>query len=204
MKTVMVLFEGVTALRPHPAPRRARPPAASRPSSTPGARSLIWEIAGSGHLDSVAMALIALALLARSRNRPIATGLFLGLAILTKMYPIILLPALYRRGDDWQDARHRRRPHRRRLRRLRERRHPGLRLPLRLRQGGGPRHRRPLLPARLGAPAPRPAPPPARRPSSSSAPRSSPPSASGPGAPPPSPTARRWPSSPPPSPSRRP
>jgi alpha-1,6-mannosyltransferase len=60
---------------------------------------LLWEIAGSGHLDAVAMALITLALLARYRKQPIATGLFLGLAILTKMYPLVLLPALYRRGD---------------------------------------------------------------------------------------------------------
>jgi len=60
---------------------------------------LIWEIGGSGHLDSAAMAFIVLALLFRSRNRPVLTGLFLGLAVMTKMYPIILLPALYRRGD---------------------------------------------------------------------------------------------------------
>jgi alpha-1,6-mannosyltransferase len=59
---------------------------------------LLWEIAGAGHLDSVAIALITFALVARYRNRPIATGLFLGLAILTKMYPLVLLPALYRRG----------------------------------------------------------------------------------------------------------
>ena len=65
MKTVMVLFEGVTlyALIQLLA---ASASAASRPSSTPGARSLIWEIAGSGHLDSAAMAFIALALLARA------------------------------------------------------------------------------------------------------------------------------------------
>jgi hypothetical protein len=60
---------------------------------------LIWEIGGSGHLDSAAMAFITLALLFRYRNRPLLTGLFLGLAVMTKLYPIILLPALYRRGD---------------------------------------------------------------------------------------------------------
>ena len=98
MKTVMVLFEGLTLyaliqlLAALGRPREQTLLYAWCPL-------LIWEIAGSGHLDSVAMALIALALLARYRNRPIATGLFLGLAILTKMYPIILLPALYRRGD---------------------------------------------------------------------------------------------------------
>jgi hypothetical protein len=60
---------------------------------------LIWEIAGSGHLDSAAMAFIALALLARYRKQPILTGLFLAIAILLKFYPLVLFPALYRRGD---------------------------------------------------------------------------------------------------------
>lgn len=60
---------------------------------------LVWEIGSSGHVDSIAMAFIALALLARYRDRPVVTGLFLGLAVITKLYPVILLPALYRRGD---------------------------------------------------------------------------------------------------------
>ena len=59
----------------------------------------IWEFAGSGHLDSIVMAFMVLALLFRSRNRPVLTGLFLGLAVLTKFYPLVLFPALYRRGD---------------------------------------------------------------------------------------------------------
>ena len=59
----------------------------------------IWEIAGSGHLDSAAMAFITLALLARYRKQAILTGLFLGVAILLKLYPLVLFPALYRRGD---------------------------------------------------------------------------------------------------------
>jgi hypothetical protein len=98
MKTVMVLFEGVTiyalitllhrlGIRREQALLYAWCPL------------LIWEIAGSGHLDSAAMAFIALALLARYRKRPILTGLFLALAVLLKFYPLILLPALYRRGD---------------------------------------------------------------------------------------------------------
>jgi alpha-1,6-mannosyltransferase len=60
---------------------------------------VVWEIAGSGHLDSTAMAFIALALLARYRRQPVLTGLFLGIAVLLKLYPLVLLPALYRRGD---------------------------------------------------------------------------------------------------------
>ena len=43
---------------------------------------LIWEIAGSGHLDSVAMAFITLALLARYRKQSVLTGIFLAVAIL--------------------------------------------------------------------------------------------------------------------------
>ena len=60
---------------------------------------LVWEIGSSGHLDSAAMAFIALALLARYRRQPILTGFFLGLAIMTKFYPLVLIPALYRRDD---------------------------------------------------------------------------------------------------------
>ncbi len=98
MKTAMVLFESITlyaliqllrylGIRREQALLYAWCPV------------LIWEIAGSGHLDSVAMAFIALALLARYRKQPILTGLFLAIAILLKFYPLVLFPALYRRGD---------------------------------------------------------------------------------------------------------
>ena len=60
---------------------------------------LIWEIGSSGHLDSAAMAFIALALLARLRQQPVRTGLFLGAAILIKFYPLVLVPALWQRKD---------------------------------------------------------------------------------------------------------
>jgi alpha-1,6-mannosyltransferase len=60
---------------------------------------LIWEIGSSGHLDSAAMAFIALALLARYRGKPLAAGAFLGTAIFIKFYPLVLLPALFRRGE---------------------------------------------------------------------------------------------------------
>jgi alpha-1,6-mannosyltransferase len=98
MKTAMVLFEGVTlyaliALLHHLGIRR------EQTLLYAWCPILIWEIAGSGHLDSAAMAFIALALLARYRNKPIITGIFLGVAILLKLYPLVLLPALYRRGD---------------------------------------------------------------------------------------------------------
>jgi hypothetical protein len=98
MKTVMVLFEGVTmyaliTLLRYLAIRR------EQTLLYAWCPLLIWEIAGSGHLDSAAMAFITLALLARYRKQPILTGLFLAIAILLKFYPLVLLPALYRRGD---------------------------------------------------------------------------------------------------------
>ena len=98
MKATMILFEGLTlfallkllrllGLRREQALLYAWCPL------------LVWEIGSSGHLDSVATAFIALALLARYRRQPIPTGLFLGLAIMTKMYPLVLLSALFRRGE---------------------------------------------------------------------------------------------------------
>jgi hypothetical protein len=60
---------------------------------------LLWEIASSGHMDSIAIAFLALALLFRFRDRPVLTGLALGMATLSKLYPIILLPALFRRRE---------------------------------------------------------------------------------------------------------
>ncbi len=60
---------------------------------------LLWEIASSGHMDAMAIAFMCLALLFRLRDRPVLTGLALGMATLSKLYPIILLPALFRRKD---------------------------------------------------------------------------------------------------------
>jgi alpha-1,6-mannosyltransferase len=98
MKTAMVLFEGVTM---YALIKLLRYLGIRREQILLYAWCpvVIWEIAGSGHLDSAAMAFIALALLARYRNRPILTGLFLAIAILLKLYPLVLLPALHRRGD---------------------------------------------------------------------------------------------------------
>jgi alpha-1,6-mannosyltransferase len=57
----------------------------------------VWEFAGSGHVDPLAFAFIALALLARRRNWETTTGVALGLATLAKLFPILLFPALYKR-----------------------------------------------------------------------------------------------------------
>jgi hypothetical protein len=103
MKMAMVLFEGVTmwalvALLRQIGVRR------EQSLLYAWCPMLIWEIAASGHLDSVAMAFIALALLFRYRRRPVLTGLFLGLAVMTKLYPLVLLPALMMRRSDKPSA----------------------------------------------------------------------------------------------------
>jgi alpha-1,6-mannosyltransferase len=98
MKTAMVLFEGLTMfglvklLREIGMQREWTLLYAWCPM-------LVWEFAGSGHMDSMVMAFMVFALLYRYRRQPVLTGLFLGLAVLTKFYPLVLFPALYRRGD---------------------------------------------------------------------------------------------------------
>ena len=63
----------------------------------------IWEFAGGGHQDAIMLACLAGTLLAHRRGRPTLTGFALGCAVLTKLYPIILFPALYRRFRwDWK------------------------------------------------------------------------------------------------------
>jgi alpha-1,6-mannosyltransferase len=59
----------------------------------------IWEIAGSGHVEAVLVALIALALWSRSRDKRVLTGVALAGAALIKLFPALLLPAFYRRRD---------------------------------------------------------------------------------------------------------
>jgi hypothetical protein len=58
-----------------------------------------WEIAGSGHVEAVLVALIALALWSRSRDMRALTGVALAGAALIKLFPALLLPAFYRRWD---------------------------------------------------------------------------------------------------------
>ena len=98
MKVVMVLFEGLTLFG---LTKLLREMGLHREWTLLYAwcPMLIWEFAGSGHLDSMVMAFVVFALLFRYRKQPVLTGLFLGLAVLTKFYPLVLFPALYRRGD---------------------------------------------------------------------------------------------------------
>jgi alpha-1,6-mannosyltransferase len=57
----------------------------------------LWEFAGSGHIDAALIAFCVAALWATRCRRDGLAGLFLAGATLTKFYPAILLPALYRR-----------------------------------------------------------------------------------------------------------
>jgi len=59
----------------------------------------LWEFAGSGHLDAAPMALVLAALLGTARGKSALSGLALGVATLFKLYPVVVLPALWRRGD---------------------------------------------------------------------------------------------------------
>ncbi|MDQ2974455.1 MAG: glycosyltransferase 87 family protein, partial [Acidobacteriota bacterium] len=58
---------------------------------------LVWEIAGSGHVEAAAIAFVVLALLARRRRWDAIAGAALAGATLIKLFPVILLPALCRR-----------------------------------------------------------------------------------------------------------
>lgn len=59
----------------------------------------IWEFAGSGHIDVVLITGMLAALWAAREQRTGLAGLFLAVATLTKFYPVILAPVLYRRWD---------------------------------------------------------------------------------------------------------
>ncbi len=59
----------------------------------------IWEIAGSGHVDIIAIACMLLALLAAEKGMRFASGAALAAGVLTKYFPIVLSPSLYRRWD---------------------------------------------------------------------------------------------------------
>ncbi len=102
MKTAMVLFEGVTMfalvhLLRHLGVRREWTIVYA------WFPMVIWEIGGSGHLDSLVMALLMMGALFRYRRQPVWTGVFFGLAVLTKFYPLVMFPAFWmrvgRRGD---------------------------------------------------------------------------------------------------------
>ena len=57
---------------------------------------VVVEFAGSGHLDAVAVAASVAALVAADRRREGWSGALLGLGAVVKLYPLLLLPAVWR------------------------------------------------------------------------------------------------------------
>jgi hypothetical protein len=59
----------------------------------------IWELAHSAHIDAAAIALMLLAILAVLRADQAAGGAWLAAAAAVKYFPVVLIPALWRRWD---------------------------------------------------------------------------------------------------------
>jgi alpha-1,6-mannosyltransferase len=98
MKTVMVGFEGVAvwailqllAARGLPATRVLLYAWHPLP---------LWEFAGNGHVDAMAIAFLLLGFVAADRRSPILSGIALAAGVLVKYFPAVSGPALYRRWD---------------------------------------------------------------------------------------------------------
>ena len=58
----------------------------------------LWEIASSGHIDAATITFLTVAIYTRLKNQSGATGTWLGVATLTKLYPAALLPAFFQKG----------------------------------------------------------------------------------------------------------
>ena len=64
---------------------------------------VVWEFAGSGHVDAIAIGFMALAFLAWQKKSDLGAGVMLACATLAKLFPIVLLPAMLKRGR-WRIA----------------------------------------------------------------------------------------------------
>jgi alpha-1,6-mannosyltransferase len=62
----------------------------------------VWSFACDGHVDAVAVGLLAVALLLRCRGRDGWAGAVFGAAVLVKFLPAAVGPALWRRGGGWR------------------------------------------------------------------------------------------------------
>jgi hypothetical protein len=60
---------------------------------------IVWEFAGSGHIDALAITFIAVAALGHRKRAETLTGFLLACATCVKLFPAILFPAFYRRWD---------------------------------------------------------------------------------------------------------
>lgn len=59
----------------------------------------IWEFVSQAHLDAAAVAFLLLGIWAVSRHRQGVAGAMIALGVLVKYYPILLVPAVWRRWD---------------------------------------------------------------------------------------------------------
>ena len=59
----------------------------------------IWEFVCQGHIDAAVTTALALAVLLTVRQRQGLAGVLLGIAALIKYFPVVLVPALWRRWD---------------------------------------------------------------------------------------------------------
>ncbi|KMO27523.1 glycosyltransferase 87 family protein [Methylobacterium aquaticum] len=65
---------------------------------------VLWSFALDGHVDALAVGLLALALLARARHRDGLAGAILAGAVLVKFLPVVVAPAFVRGGRLWRPA----------------------------------------------------------------------------------------------------
>jgi len=63
----------------------------------------VWEFAGNGHVDAIAVCFVALALAAACAGKGGRAAAALAVATLAKFLPVVLLPAIWRRWD-WRFA----------------------------------------------------------------------------------------------------
>jgi len=64
---------------------------------------VVWEFAGSGHVDAIAIGFIALTFLAWQKRSNLGAGFMLACATLVKLFPVVLIPALLKQGR-WRIA----------------------------------------------------------------------------------------------------
>ena len=60
---------------------------------------IVWEFAGGGHIDAAALGFVGLTVVLAARRHRALAGLALGAAVLCKLLPAALFPAVWRRWD---------------------------------------------------------------------------------------------------------
>jgi alpha-1,6-mannosyltransferase len=98
MKAVMVAFEGLAVWAIlHLLGARGLP--ATRILLYAWHPLPLWEFAGSGHADAIAIACLLLGFVAVDRRSPILAGVALAAGALVKYFPVVAGPAMYKRWD---------------------------------------------------------------------------------------------------------